>query len=148
LVFIFQQGHFQGLLNFQATGYLDTTVPIILFCIVFGLSMDYEIFLLSRIKEVYDAGGDNTQSVGEGLEHTGAIITSAALILVLVAGAFATGQVVFIKALGIGVAVAVLLDASIVRALLVPALMRIMGDWNWWAPRWLQRLLPDWRTPG
>ena len=148
LVFIFQQGHFQGLLNFQATGYLDTTVPIILFCIVFGLSMDYEIFLLSRIKEVYDAGGDNTQSVGEGLEHTGAIITSAALILVLVAVAFATGQVVFIKALGIGVAVAVLLDASIVRALLVPALMRIMGDWNWWAPRWLQRLLPDWRTPG
>lgn len=148
LVFIFQQGHFQGLLNFQATGYLDTTVPIILFCIVFGLSMDYEIFLLSRIKEVYDASGDNTQSVGEGLEHTGAIITSAALILVLVAGAFATGQVVFIKALGIGVAVAVLLDASVVRALLVPALMRIMGDWNWWSPRWLRRWLPDWRMPG
>jgi RND superfamily putative drug exporter len=147
LVFIFQQGHFQELLGFQATGYLEPTIPIILFCIVFGLSMDYELFLLTRVKEIYDSSHDNTHSVGEGLERTGSIITSAALILVLVAASFASGQVVLIKALGIGVAIAVFLDATVVRALLVPALMRIMGDWNWWAPRWLLRLLPQWHVP-
>jgi putative drug exporter of the RND superfamily len=148
LVFIFQQGHFEGILGFTAHGSLETTVPIILFCILFGLSMDYEVFLLSRIKEVYDETGENTESVAMGLERTGRIITSAAGILVLVAGAFVTSDVLVIKALGLGIAIAVLLDTTVVRALLVPALMRIMGDWNWWAPRFLLRVLPQQRFTG
>ncbi len=142
LVYIFQEGHLENLLGFRTQGFTETTIPIILFCILFGLSMDYEVFLLSRIKEEYDETGDNTASVALGLERTGRIITSAALILVLVAGAFATSDVVVVKAFGVGVAIAILLDATLVRALLVPALMRIMGRWNWWAPRWVQRLLP------
>ena len=148
LVFIFQQGHFESILGFTAHGSLETTVPIILFCILFGLSMDYEVFLLSRIKEVYDETGENTESVAVGLERTGRIITSAAGILVLVAGAFVTSDVMVIKALGMGIAIAILLDATVVRALLVPALMRIMGDWNWWAPRFLLRVLPQQRFTG
>ena len=145
LVYIFQQGHLENLLAFRTQGFTETTVPIVMFCILFGLSMDYEVFLLSRIKELYDESGDNTASVALGLERTGRIITSAALILVLVAGAFATSDVVVVKALGVGMAIAILLDATLVRALLVPALMRIMGRWNWWAPRWVQRLLPGQR---
>ncbi|MEK7778155.1 MAG: MMPL family transporter, partial [Chloroflexota bacterium] len=145
LVYIFQQGHLENLLAFRTQGFTETTVPIVMFCILFGLSMDYEVFLLSRIKELYDESGDNTASVALGLERTGRIITSAALILVLVAGAFATSNVVVVKALGVGMAIAILLDATLVRALLVPALMRIMGRWNWWAPRWVQRLLPGQR---
>ena len=148
LVFIFQQGHFGSILGFTAHGSLETTVPIILFCILFGLSMDYEVFLLSRIKEIYDETGDNTASVALGLERTGRIITGAAGILVLVAGAFVTSDVIVIKALGVGIAIAILLDATVVRALLVPALMRIMGDWNWWAPRFLLRVLPQQRFTG
>ena len=145
LVFIFQQGHFGSILGFTPHGSLETTVPIILFCVLFGLSMDYEVFLLSRIKEVYDETGENTESVAVGLERTGRIITSAAGILVLVAGAFVTSDVMVIKALGLGIAIAILLDATVVRVLLVPALMRIMGDWNWWAPRFLLRVLPQQR---
>ena len=148
LVFIFQQGHFGSILGFTAHGSLETTVPIILFCILFGLSMDYEVFLLSRIKEIYDETGENTASVALGLERTGRIITSAAGILVLVAGAFVTSDVIVIKALGLGIAIAILLDATVVRALLVPTLMRIMGDWNWWAPRFLLRVLPQQRFTG
>ena len=138
LVFIFQQGHFQALLGFEATGYLEGTLPIILFCIVFGLSMDYEVFLLSRIKEHYDKTADNTTSVAIGLEQTGRIITSAAMILVLVAAAFATSDVIVVKAFGVGTALAIFLDSTVIRALLVPALMRIMGDFNWWAPSFLR----------
>ncbi len=145
LVYIFQQGHFQRLLGFEAEGFTEATVPILMFFVIFGLSMDYEIFLLSRIKEHYDRGRDNTQSVALGLERTGRIITSAALILVLVAASFATGDVLVIKALGVGTAIAIFLDATVVRALLVPALMRIMGDWNWWAPAILRRILPRWQ---
>ena len=148
LVFIFQQGNFEGLLAFRSVGYTEATIPIIVFCIVFGLSMDYEVFLLSRIKEVYDETGDNTGSVAVGLEKTGRIITSAAIILVLVAAAFATSDVIVVKAFGVATAIAILLDATAVRALLVPALMRILGDWNWWAPRFLQRLLPQHRMTG
>jgi RND superfamily putative drug exporter len=119
-----------------------------MFCIVFGLSMDYEVFLLSRVKEMYDDTRDNTGSVALGLERTGRVITSAALILVLVAAAFATSDIVVVKAFGVGTAIAILVDATLVRALLVPALMRIMGDWNWWAPRFLRRLLPESRAGG
>ena len=142
LVFIFQQGHFQGLLGFQAEGFIEPTVPILLFAIVFGLSMDYEVFLLSRVKEIYDETGDNAASVAQGLERTGRVITSAAMILVLVAASFATADIVVVKALGLGTAIAVFLDATVVRALLVPALMRIMGNWNWWSPAFLRRVLP------
>ena len=143
LVYIFQEGHFQGLLGFTAQGSTEATVPILMFCILFGLSMDYEIFLLSRIKEFYDESGDNAASVARGLERTGRVITSAALILVLVLAGFAAGDVVLVKALGLGMAVAIFLDATLVRVLLVPALMQVLGRWNWWAPRFMRA-----RTPG
>ncbi|MBI4337149.1 MAG: MMPL family transporter [Chloroflexi bacterium] len=138
LVFIFQQGHFQRILGFTADGTTESTIPILLFCILFGLSMDYEVFMLARIKEVYDATRDNTGSVALGLERTGRIVTSAALILVIVTGAFATGDIVIVKALGLGMAIAIFLDATVVRALLVPATMRVLGNVNWWAPAWLR----------
>jgi uncharacterized membrane protein YdfJ with MMPL/SSD domain len=111
-----------------------------MFAVVFGLSMDYEVFLLSRIKEEYDASGDNRTSVVRGLERTGRIITSAALLLVVVSGAFATSEIIFVKQVGLGVALAVAIDATIVRALFVPAAMRLMGGLNWWAPAPLRRL--------
>ncbi len=143
LVFIFQEGNFSSLLGFSSSGFVEAELPILLFCIVFGLSMDYEVFLLSRVKEEYDRTGDNTGSVAAGLERTGRIITSAALILVVVGGSFATANIVFIKTVGVGIAIAVALDATVVRALLVPATMRLLGDWNWWAPAWLKRVLPE-----
>ena len=139
LVFIFQQGHLEGLLNFTSTGFLEATVPILLFTILFGLSMDYEVFLLTRIKEIYDESGDNASSVALGLEKTGRIITSAALVLILVAGSFTFGDIIIIKALGLGIALAIFLDSTVVRALLVPSLMKVLGDLNWWAPRWMRR---------
>ena len=142
LVFIFQQGHLEGLLNFTSTGFLEATIPILLFTILFGLSMDYEVFLLTRIKEIYDETGDNAQSVALGLEKTGRIITSAALVLVLVAGSFTFGDIIIIKALGLGIALAIFLDSTVVRALLVPSLMKVLGDRNWWAPGWVRGVLP------
>lgn len=140
LVFIFQEGHFANLLNFEPQGYLVTTIPIVLFCLLFGLSMDYEIFLLSRIREEYRLTGDNTLSVARGLERTGRLITSAAGVLVVVALSFTLGDLVFVKSMGLGLALAIALDATIVRALLVPATMRLLGRWNWWAPEPLRRL--------
>ncbi|MHB8644932.1 MAG: MMPL family transporter [Thermomicrobiales bacterium] len=142
LVFVFQDGHFGRLLNITALHFIEPTLPIIMFCTLFGLSMDYEVFLLSRIKEAYDATGDNARSVATGIERSARIITSAALIVVLVASSFVTADIVLVKALGLGVAVAVAVDATVVRALLVPATMRLLGDWNWYAPRWLLRFLP------
>ena len=141
LVFIFQQGNLEGLLNFTSTGFLEATLPILLFTILFGLSMDYEVFLLTRIREIYDETGDNAQSVAIGLEKTGRIITSAALVLVLVAGSFTFGDIIIIKALGLGIALAIFLDSTVVRALLVPSLMKILGDRNWWAPGWMRGVL-------
>ena len=139
LVFVFQQGHFQGLLGFTAQGVTEVTVPILMFCLLFGISMDYEIFLLSRIREFYAETGDTAASVVMGLERTGRVITSSSLILVVVLAAIATGDVVLVKALGVGMAVAIFLDATLVRVLLVPALMQMLGRWNWWpsmpAPR-------------
>ncbi len=141
MVWIFQEGHLsQWLGDFTVTGELDTSMPILMFCIAFGLSMDYEVFLLSRIKEVYDATGDNTYAVQMGLQRTGRLVTSAAALLAIVFIAFATSGVTIIKMLGIGVALAVLVDATIVRGLLVPAFMRVAGDANWWAPAPLRRL--------
>jgi uncharacterized membrane protein YdfJ with MMPL/SSD domain len=139
LVWIFQQGHLATLLGFEPSGAIAAWLPVIMFAILFGLSMDYEVLLLSRIRERYLATGDNTRAVAEGIGITGGIITGAALIMVAVFGAFALSSILFIKALGFSMALAVLIDATIVRGILVPAFMRVMGRVNWWAPRWLQR---------
>jgi RND superfamily putative drug exporter len=140
LVFIFQDGHLQGLLGFSSEGALDATQPIFLFAVGFGLATDYGVFLLSRIKEARDAGAANSEAVAIGLERTGRIVTAAALLFAVAIGAFVTSQIVFIKELGLGAALAVLIDASIIRALLVPSLMALLGAANWWAPKPLRRL--------
>jgi RND superfamily putative drug exporter len=140
MVWGFQDGHLSGILHFTPTGTLDTTIPILMFCVVFGLSMDYEVFLLSRVKEEYDATGDNIHAVATGLEKTGRVVSSAALLLAVVFAAFMTSQVQFIQLLGVGAFVAVLVDATLVRAVLVPAFMRLMGASNWWAPKPLKKL--------
>lgn len=140
LVFVFQYGYFQALLGYTSSGALDQTQPMLLFTIIFGLSTDYGVFLLARIKEARDGGLDNSEAVALGLQRTGRIVTGAALLLCVAIGAFATSNIVFMKELGLGTVVGVLVDASIVRALLVPSLMAILGEWNWWAPRFLRRL--------
>jgi RND superfamily putative drug exporter len=146
LVWIFQDGNLSAILGFTPLGFVETTLPVILFCVLFGLSMDYEVFLLSRMKEAWDRTGDNRLAVAQGLEKSGRIVTSAALIVVVVAGSFAFAEVVLIKAVGLGVAIAVALDATVVRALLVPSTMRLLGRWNWWMParleRWISARLP------
>ncbi|MDQ3276533.1 MAG: MMPL family transporter [Actinomycetota bacterium] len=143
IVWIFQDGHLADLLGFTPTGTIEATQPILMLAILFGLSMDYEVFLLSRVREQWDRTHDNTAAVAIGLQRTGRIITSAALLLVVVIGAFATSGITFIKMIGIGMIVAIILDATVVRALLVPATMRLLGAANWWAPgplrRWWER---------
>ena len=139
LVWIFQQGHLANVLGFTPQS-IDPSIPVILFSIVFGLSMDYEVLLVSRIHEEYVKTGNNTAAVASGLEKTARLITGAAAIMVTVFLAFGLAEVVIIKAIGIGLAVAVAIDATLVRALVVPAVMRLLGDWNWWAPRPLRRL--------
>ena len=134
VVWIFQWGHLSGLLRFSPTGTIDPTMPILMLAIIFGLSMDYEVFLLSRVREQYDLSGDNRAAVAAGLQRTGGIITSAALLLVVVIAAFSTSGISFIKLLGVGMVVALVIDASVVRVLLVPATMRLLGRANWWAP--------------
>jgi uncharacterized membrane protein YdfJ with MMPL/SSD domain len=140
LVLIFQDGHLTGLLQYTPQGALESTQPILLFAIAFGLSTDYGVFLLTRIKEGHDAGMSTTDAVGHGLERTGRIVTAAALLFCIAIGAFATSSIVFIKEVGVGTALAVLIDATVVRALLVPSLMALLGHWNWWAPRPLRAL--------
>ena len=140
IVWIFQEGHLSGLLGFTATGTIDPTMPILMLAIIFGLSMDYEVFLLSRIREQYDLTGDNTASVAGGLQRTGGIITSLALLLVIVVGAFSASGITFIKLMGVGMIVALVIDATVVRVLLVPATMRLLGRANWWLPRPLRRV--------
>jgi putative drug exporter of the RND superfamily len=140
MVWIFQDGNLSGLLDFTATGRIDVTMPILMFCIAFGLSMDYEVFLLSRIKEEYDRTGDNTRAVALGLERTGRIVSAAAALLAVTFLAFGTADVAFLKLFGIGLAVAVVMDATVIRGLLVPAFMRLAGQANWWAPAPLRRL--------
>jgi RND superfamily putative drug exporter len=140
LVFVFQDGHLAGLLDFTPTGTIGIRIPVLLFCLAFGLSMDYEVFLLSRIKESYDLSGDNDEAVATGLEQTGGIVTAAALLLAVVLGAFVTSGITTIKAIGLGVALALLVDALLIRTALVPAFMKLAGWANWWAPRRLRRL--------
>jgi trehalose monomycolate/heme transporter len=140
VVWIFQEGHLSGLLRFEPTGTLDPTMPILMLAIIFGLSMDYEVFLLSRIRERYDVTGDTPEAIASGLQRTGGVITSAALLLVIVVGAFSASGITFIKLMGVGMIVALIVDASVVRVLLVPAVMRLLGQANWWAPKPLRRL--------
>jgi RND superfamily putative drug exporter len=139
LVLVFQDGRLEGLLDFTSQGALESSQPILLFAIAFGLSTDYGVFLLTRIKEHRDAGASDSEAVALGLQRTGRIVTFAALLFVIAIGAFVTSEMIFIKELGFGTAVAVAVDATIVRALLVPALMRLLGRWNWWAPKPLAR---------
>ncbi len=139
LVWIFQEGHFSDALHFTPLGYTIAGNPIIMFSVIFGLSMDYEVLLLSRIQEAYRRTADNTASVAEGLAKTAGMITGAALIMVSVFAAFALADIITIKSIGVGMAIAVLIDATIIRVLLVPATMRLLGDWNWWAPGPLKR---------
>lgn len=134
LVFIFQEGHFQTLLHFSTDGSIDRFVPVLLFCVLFGLSMDYEVFLLARIQEEWRRTGENRAAVAYGLQRTGGVITNAALLFIIVSASFATTSLVVTKELGLGITVAVLLDASIIRSVLVPATMQVLGRWNWWFP--------------
>jgi RND superfamily putative drug exporter len=140
LVLIFQDGRLEGFLDYSSPGAIEQTMPILLFAVAFGLSTDYAVFLLSRIKEARDNGASESECVAIGLERTGRIVTAAALLFAVAMGAFATSQIIFIKENGVGTALAVLIDASIIRALLVPSLMELLGKWNWWAPAPLRRL--------
>jgi uncharacterized membrane protein YdfJ with MMPL/SSD domain len=140
IVWIFQEGHLEGLLHFESTGFIEPSNMILVLAVLFGLATDYEVFLLSRVREEWDRTGDNTTAVAAGLQHTGRIITAAALLLIVVVGGFATGGVTVIKLIGVGMIVAIVVDATLVRALLVPATMRLLGRWNWWAPKPLAKL--------
>ena len=140
LKLIFQDGRLEGLLGYTSQGALESSQPILLFAIAFGLSTDYGVFLLTRIKEAHDGGLSNDEAVAVGLQRTGRIVTAAAILFCIAIGAFVTSEMIFIKQLGLGTALAVLIDATIVRALLVPSLMALLGEWNWWAPRPLARL--------
>jgi RND superfamily putative drug exporter len=145
LVAVFQYGRLERLLHYESVGTTDPLVPIIAGAIVFGLSMDYELFLLSRIKEDFNRTHDPIGSVARGLQSTAGIITSAAVVLLLVLIGFASARILFVKQLGVVMAIAVLLDATIVRALLVPAMIRLIGRWNWWSPAFLRRFLERFR---
>jgi RND superfamily putative drug exporter len=147
IVWVFQEGNLTGFFGFQQTDVIEAGLPLFMFAMLFGLSMDYHVFLLSRIREHYDRTGDNTESVAVGLQRTAKIITGAALIMVAVFGGFASASLVFIQQLGFGLGVAILLDATIVRSILVPSAMVLLGNRNWYLPRWL-RWLPDLRVEG
>jgi RND superfamily putative drug exporter len=135
LVWVFQDGHWVSTFGLTSNGSIDATQPILIFAIAFGLAMDYELFLLSRIKEEYDRTRDNTRAIAVGIQRTAGIITSAALMLVVVIGLFATGKISIIQQVGVGLGAAVAIDATIVRMVLVPSAMRLLGRYNWWAPK-------------
>jgi RND superfamily putative drug exporter len=142
VVAIFEWGWGSNLLGVEQTGPIAPFVPMMMFAILFGLSMDYEVFLLSRIREEYDRTGDNALAVADGLASTARVITAAALIMVTVFGSFILGDATTIKLFGLGLATAILVDATVVRMVLVPATMELLGDRNWWFPRWLDRIIP------
>jgi RND superfamily putative drug exporter len=141
-VLVFQDGHGEHLLGFTSPGYIQSWMPLTLFMILFGLSMDYEVFMVSRIREEWERSGDTVEAVARGLERTGGVVTSAATIMVAIFASFLLVAIPEMKQMGFGLAVAVLIDATIVRAMLVPAFMRLAGRWNWWMPGRLDRLLP------
>jgi RND superfamily putative drug exporter len=147
MVLVFSKGFLRDALGYTASPVIESWIPILLFCILFGLSMDYHVFILSRIREHYDLSHDNSESVAIGLRTTGKIITGAALIMVVVFGAFSTGSLLALQQMGFGLAVAVFLDATIVRSVLVPSVMTLVGDRNWYLPSWLS-WLPDVRIEG
>jgi RND superfamily putative drug exporter len=138
VVLVFQFGYFADVLSITSIGYVSATIPVIIFCVVFGISMDYEVFLISRIAEEYDATGNNELSTAIGLQKTGGLITSAAAILIAVVGSFVFTDIEIMKALGLGLGLAVFIDATIIRVMLVPALMKLLGKANWWAPKWVR----------
>ncbi|WP_026929973.1 MMPL family transporter [Glycomyces tenuis] len=140
LVWIFQEGNLSGLLGFTPQGSFEPSIPILMFCVAYGLSMDYEVFMLSRIKEEYDRTGDNARSIAIGLQRSAPLVTAAALVLAFSFAVYATGQVVLLQMLGVGMALAVVVDATVIRGVLLPSLMRLTGRWNWWAPAPLRRL--------
>lgn len=142
LVFVFQEGYLSSLFNFEPQGMLDISLLVIIFCALFGFSMDYEVFLLSRIKEAYQLTGDNNKSIIFGIEKSSRIITSAALIVIVICGSFLVADVLMVKAFGLGIAVAIFMDAFLIRSFLVPATMALFKTWNWYLPQWLDRLLP------
>ena len=146
LVWVFQWGYGESLLNFTAQP-IDSGNPVIMFCIVFGLSMDYEVLMLSRIHEEWERTGDNTLAVANGLQKTGGLITGAAAIMVVVFSAFGLSSVVILKQIGLGLALAIFIDATLVRALIVPSTMRLMGKWNWWSPKWMERMFTSKYVP-
>lgn len=143
LVFIFQEGHLHQLLNFTPQGIVDISLMVIIFCALFGFSMDYEVFLLTRIHESYKKTHHNNESIIYGIEHSSRIITSAALIVIVTCGSFMVADVLMVKEFGLGIAVAIFVDAFIVRSVLVPATMALVKEWNWYLPKWLDRLLPE-----
>jgi uncharacterized membrane protein YdfJ with MMPL/SSD domain len=140
LVLVFQHGWGHQLLGFSATGPIVGFLPIFLFVILFGLSMDYHVFILSRVREAYDRGMSTEDAVAHGIKTTAGVVTSAAMVMVGVFAIFASLQFMMMKQFGVGLAVAVLIDATIVRAVLLPASMKLLGDWNWYLPRWLDWL--------
>ena len=140
LVWIFQDGHLQGLLGFRSAGAIVTWLPLFLFTVLFGLSMDYHVFIVSRIKELADRGASTEQAVARGIAATAGTVTAAAAVMVAVFAMFATLSTLEIKQMGVGLAVAVLLDATVIRAVLLPATMKLLGRWNWYLPHWLQWL--------
>jgi RND superfamily putative drug exporter len=138
LVWVFQDGHLESFLGFHSTGSIISWMPLFLFVVLFGLSMDYHVFILTRIRESYDRGMPTTQAVSHGIRTTAGVVTSAAAVMIAVFAVFATLSLVFFKELGVGLGVAVLIDATLVRAVLLPASMTLLGDWNWYLPRWLE----------
>jgi RND superfamily putative drug exporter len=140
LVLVFQDGHGEGLLGFTSNGGVTSWLPLFLFVILFGLSMDYHVFILSRVREAYDAGMSTTEAVRHGISTTAGTVTSAAVVMVFVFGVFVTLSFIDFKEMGVGLAAAVLIDATVIRGVLLPATMKVLGDWNWYLPRWLQWL--------
>jgi RND superfamily putative drug exporter len=143
VVLIFQDGHGEHLLDFTSTGFIQSTVPLIMFVMLFGLSMDYEVFLIRRMQEEWRKTGDNRAAVATGIEHTARPIAAAAAIMVAVFGSFVTANFLELKQLGFALAAAIAIDATLVRLVLIPATMRLFGKWNWWLPAWLDRVLPN-----
>jgi len=142
LVLVLQDGHGDALLRFESTGSVNWITPVLLFAVLFGLSKDYEVFLMTRIRELHDRGYSNEESVALGLERTGSVITGAAAVMIVVFGAYLLSDIIVVKELGFAPAVAIAVDAVLIRAILVPATMRLVGEWNWWLPKWLDRILP------
>jgi uncharacterized membrane protein YdfJ with MMPL/SSD domain len=140
LVLVFQHGFGKGLLGFSSTAGIDPVIPLLLFVILFGLSMDYHVFILSRIRETFDRGASMDEAVAHGIKSSAGVVTSAAIVMVAVFSIFGTLSILFFKQFGVGLATAILLDATIVRAVLLPATMKLLGDWNWYLPRWLKWL--------